>query len=34
MLDNNIIIIRDCDKYLNYVNKKFGKNYLKQFKKY
>lgn len=34
MLDNNIIIIRNCDKYLNYVNKKFGKNYLKQFKKY
>ena len=32
MLDNNIIIIRNCDKYINYVDKKYGKNYIKQFK--
>lgn len=29
MLENNIIIIKDCSKYLDYVNNKYGKDFLK-----
>lgn len=31
---NNIILIRDCSKYLNYINEKYGKNLLKSFRVY
>lgn len=30
--DNKVKIITDCKLYLNYINEKYGKNYLKQFK--
>lgn len=32
MIKNNIKIITDCTEYINYVNQKYGNNYLKQFK--
>lgn len=34
MLDNNVKILRNIDyqKYIDYIDKKYGKNYLKQFK--
>ena len=32
MLENNVNIITDCKKYLNYVNEKYGKSYIKNFK--
>lgn len=33
MLSNNIEIITDCKLYITYVENKYGKNYIKQFKK-
>jgi hypothetical protein len=35
MKDNNIIILRskDYQKYLDYISEKYGKDYLKTFKK-
>lgn len=29
MLENNVIIITDCSKYLDYVNNKYGKDFLR-----
>lgn len=29
MLENNVVIITDCSKYLDYVNSKYGKDFLK-----
>lgn len=31
MLKNNIEIITDCDKYIEYVSNKYGKDYIKSF---
>jgi len=33
MINNNVQIISNCDEYLKYVTHKYGKNYLKSFKK-
>lgn len=32
MLENNVKIIIDCSKYIDYVKQKYGKNYIKTFK--
>lgn len=32
MLSNNVEIITNIEPYENYVNNKYGKNYLQQFK--
>jgi hypothetical protein len=32
MLKNNVKIITDCSKYINYVNQKYGKKYINSFK--
>lgn len=29
---NNVILLKDCSKYLNYINEKYGKNFLKSFR--
>lgn len=31
---NNVILLKDCAKYLRYINKKYGKNFLKSFRVY
>ena len=31
---NKVILIRDCSKYLRYINEKYGKNFLKSFRVY
>lgn len=33
MLENNVKIITDCKKYINYVNETYGKQLLKDVKK-
>lgn len=32
MLENNVKIIIDCSKYIDYVKQQYGKNYIKTFK--
>lgn len=32
MIDHNVKIITDCSEYLNYIDEKYGKEYLKQFR--
>lgn len=34
MIDNNVQIIKNCDIYINYVCKKYGKNFIKEHKRY
>lgn len=34
MLNNNIEIIKNCDEYIRYVHKNYGKNFISQYKKY
>ena len=34
MLNNNIEIIKNCNQYIRYVHKKYGKNFISQYKKY
>lgn len=34
MLNNNIQIIKNCDKYINYVYRKYGKKFIKEHKRY
>ena len=34
MINNGIKIIRDCKIYLNYVKQKYGKNFIKEHKRY
>ena len=35
MVDNNVVLIKysDCKKYYDYVESKYGKNFLEQFRK-
>lgn len=32
MIDHNVKIITDCSEYLNYIEKKYGEDYMQQFR--